>query len=66
MSQILPVNGFKWVEKSRLSEFNEDFLKKYDEDSNRGYFLEVDVEYPKTLFRIVIKIYHFTKEVENV
>ena len=59
MSQILPVNGFKWVEKSRLSEFNEDSLKKYDEDSNTGYFLEVDVEYPKTLFRIVIKIYHF-------
>ena len=59
MSQILPVNGFKWVEKSRLSEFNEDFLKKYDEDSNTGYFLEVDVEYPKTLFRIVTKIYHF-------
>ena len=24
MSQILPVNGLKWVEKSRLSEFNED------------------------------------------
>ena len=50
MSQILPVNGFKWVEKSRLSEFNEDFLKKYDEDSNTGYFLEVDVEYSKKLF----------------
>ena len=27
MSQKLPVNGFKWVEKSRLSEFNEDFIK---------------------------------------
>ena len=25
-------------------------LKKYDEDSNTGYFLEVAVEYPKTLF----------------
>ena len=49
MSQILPVNGFTWVEKSRLSEFNEDFLKKYDEDSNTVYFLQVDVEYPKTL-----------------
>ena len=24
MSQKLPVNGLKWVEKSRLSEFNED------------------------------------------
>ena len=44
----LPVNGFKWVE--NLLEFNEDFIKKYDEDSNTGYFPEVDVEYPKNLF----------------
>ena len=48
MFQKLPINGFKWVEK--LSKFNEDFIKKYDEDSNTGYFLEVDVDYPKTLF----------------
>ena len=48
MSQKLPVNGFKWVKK--LSKFNEVFMKKYDEDSNKGYFLEIDVEYPKTLF----------------
>ena len=27
-----------------------DFIKKYDEDSNAGYFLEVDIEYPKNLF----------------
>ena len=47
MSQKLPVNGFKWVEKSK---FNEDFIKKYDGNSNTGYFLEVDVECPKTLF----------------
>ena len=44
MSQKLPVNGFKWVEKSRLSEFNQDFMEKYDEDSNTEYFLGVDVE----------------------
>ena len=43
MSQKLPVNGFKWVE--NLLEFHEDFIKKYNEDSNTGYFLEVDVEY---------------------
>ena len=47
MSQKLPVNGFNWVE--NLLEFNEDFIKKYDEDSNTGYFIEVDVEYPKDL-----------------
>ena len=27
MSQKLPVNGFKWVEKSRLSRFNEIFIE---------------------------------------
>ena len=48
MSQKLPVNGFKLMK--NLSKFNEDFMKKYDEDSDTGYFFEVDVEYPKTLF----------------
>ena len=27
MSQKLPVNGFKWVEKEHLPKFNEDFKK---------------------------------------
>ena len=58
MSQKLPVNGFKWVEKSRLSRFNEIFIKSYDENSDEGYFLEVDVDYPKN-YSIFIKIYHF-------
>ena len=48
MSQKLPVNGFKWVK--NLSKFNEDFMKKYDENSNTGDFLESVIEYPKTLF----------------
>ena len=50
MSQKLPVNGFEWVED--LSEFDEHFIKNYDENSDKGYFLEVDVEYPKHLFNI--------------
>ena len=29
MSQALPVNGFKW---KKLSKFNEDFIKEYDEN----------------------------------
>ena len=48
MSQKLPVNGFRWVEK--LSKFNERLIKSYNENSDIGYFLEVDVEYPKKLF----------------
>ena len=50
MSQKIPVNGFKWVKQKKLSKFNEDFIKKYDEDSNTGYFFEVDIDYPKELF----------------
>ena len=44
MSQKGPVNGFEWVED--LSQFKEDFIKNYDENSDKGYFLEVYVEYP--------------------
>ena len=42
MSQKLPVNGFKWVKQNKLSKSNEDFIKKFDENSNTGYFLEVE------------------------
>ena len=56
MSQKLSVNGFKWT--VALSKFNERFIKSYNENSDREYFLEVDVEYPKMLFNF-IKIYHF-------
>ena len=50
MSQKLPIKGFKWVED--LSQFNEDLIKKYDEKSDTGYFLEVEIDYPKELFNL--------------
>ena len=50
MSQKLPVNDFKWVKQEDLSQFNEDFIKSCDENGNTGYFLEVDIDYPKELF----------------
>ena len=37
MSQKLSGNSFEWVEE--LSKFSECFIKNYDEDSNKGYFL---------------------------
>ena len=30
-----------------VSKFDEEFIKNYDEESNKGYILKVDVEYPK-------------------
>ena len=32
-----------------MLKFNEEFIKNYDEDSDKGYILEVDIEYPKNL-----------------
>ena len=50
MSQKLPVNNFKWTEDT--SKINEEFIKHYDENKNKGYILEVDVKYPKKLHDI--------------
>ena len=41
MSQKLPVDNFEWIKDT--SQFNEDFIKDYDEESDEGYFFEVDV-----------------------
>ena len=48
MSKKLPVGGFKW--ENDLSRFNGDFTKNYNENSAVGYFLEVNIEYPKQLW----------------
>ena len=37
MSQKLPVRNFKWIEKGDISKFNEDFIKNYNENSDKGY-----------------------------
>ena len=41
LSQKLPLGSFQWVEKA--SQFNEDFIANYNDDSDEGYFLDVDV-----------------------
>ena len=43
MSKKLPVNGFKWIDNNETAEpvLNEDFIKNYDENNDKGYILEV-------------------------
>ena len=40
------------MEKKDVSKFDEEFIKNSDEDSDKGYILKVDVEYPKDLLNI--------------
>ena len=51
MSQKLPVNNFEWIKDT--SQFNEDFIKIYNEESDEGYFLEVDVQYLEKLHELL-------------
>ena len=53
MYQKLPINGFNWIKKEGLSNFNDDFIKNYYENGDIGYFLEVDADYPKKLFDLL-------------
>ena len=55
MPQKLPANSFKCVEDF---EFDESSLKSYDDESDEGYLLEVDVQHPEKL-RNFTMIYHF-------
>ena len=50
MSRKLPVNNFEWIKNT--SQFNEDLIKSYNEESDEGYFFEVDVQYPEKLHEI--------------
>ena len=50
MSQKSPVNIFEWIEDT--SQFSEDFIKNHNEETDEGYFLEVDVQYPEKLHQL--------------
>ena len=47
MTEKLPVRGFKWMED--ISKVDEDFVKVYNKNDNKGYILDVDVDYPSKL-----------------
>ena len=47
MSEPLPIDGIEWMKD--LAKIDEDFIKNYNENSDKGYILEVDVKYPKSV-----------------
>ena len=46
----LPVNNFGWIK--YIFQFNEGFIKNYNEESNEGYFLKVDTQYLQNLHEL--------------
>ena len=47
MLQKLPVNSFEWIKDT--SQFNEGFIKTFNEESDKEYFLEVNVQHLEKL-----------------
>ena len=45
MSQKFPESKFEWIKD--ISQFNEDFIKNYNEESDKGYYFEVHVQHPE-------------------
>ena len=50
MSPKIPVKKFEWIEKA--FQFNEDFIKNFNEKSDERYFLEFDARYPEKLHEL--------------
>ena len=63
MSKKLPANGFKWLDSDKI---NEDFIKTYDENNDKGYILEVDVKCPKRLHELHSDLFKCKKLVCNL
>ena len=47
MTEKLPVKGFRWMDD--ISKIDEDFVKVYNKNDNKGYILDVYVDYPNKL-----------------
>ena len=59
MSQKVPVGGFKCVENT--SQFSRDYIENHNEDSDGGFFIEVDVQYPKK-YKFFTMVFPFLPE----
>ena len=55
----LQINNFEQIEDT--SQFHEDFLKKYNEENDGGYFLEVEAQYLPKLRHLYIDLPFFPR-----
>ena len=63
MSQKLPVNSFKW--KTNMLKSDKEFIRNYDENSNKGYILEVTTDYPKDLHDLHSDLPFLSEKIET-
>ena len=56
MSQMLPVNNFEW--NNDTYQFDEDFIKNYNEESDEGYFLKLMFNTQKNYMNVIVT-HHF-------
>ena len=63
MPQKLPVNDSEWIED--CSQFNEDLIKNYSKESDKGYFIDIDVQYTEKLHELHNDLPFFTRKNEN-
>ena len=56
MSQMLPVNNFEWI--NDTYQFDEDFIKNYNEESDEGYFLKLMFNTQKNYMNVIVT-HHF-------
>ena len=60
MLRKLPVINFEWIK--HTSQFNEDFIENYDEESDEGYFLDVMFNISKVYINFIIICHLYLKE----
>ena len=60
MSQKILGNNFQLIKDT--SQFNKDFMKDYNEESEEEYFLEVNVQYMEKLYELYMTYHFYLKE----
>jgi hypothetical protein len=49
MSQYLPIRNFKWLKDEEIDQIDSQWVKNISDESDTGYILEVDLDYPDHL-----------------